>query len=329
MLKYQTKAVLILIAFGMTQINLWAQDKIQPIQKCHKEKQNDLAALDLKGKVKTTITESYELIHSHDTVPKLNAVQTAQYDSSGMWTYKKAEFKAGPGLPKGGYKIEKRQYNVNGDVALETSIETHNNGADTIENKKTYIYKANGQIGKTIAAMSIGKFHEQRITKYKYDNSGNCVKEYGRGGKHTSKYDRNGNCIEMKWTTKGIVRMRKFPYKKANITTEYTYTYDENCRMTASTDISNNDTTMITYKYDGNGRQIETQAENKKHTYSSTKRVTYDDKGNMIQKETMWDSGKSISIESYKYDDKGSCIDLVEYKDGKEVGGIKNQITYY
>jgi len=263
---------------------------------------NDIEEMNLKGKVKSLKTNTYEVIKIKGEIHKGKII--VDYESSQYFLFDIE----GNILEKSSYK-----YELDGSID-KYSYKYDDNGNKTEENQ--YFYNDTTE----------WKLSKKHI--YKYDNKGNLIEEgdYFSGSinsnitnKFTYKYDDKGNMIEQCYTHGYFKEIYTYVYDdKGNMIEENLYNYSGSDDKVYST--------KQIYKYDNQGNKIEEQFfQNKKVIYKSI--LKYDVNDNMIESISRDSDGILVGEEYNKYDNNGN---LIEEKSNSPTmyGGVESKIIY-
>jgi YD repeat-containing protein len=282
---------------------------------CKKDKQSDLQQENIKGRVRSTVTDIYSAgIVPRGSAPVLNQTETALYDSLGNMTGKNVLY------PKATYpSTMSRVFDKEGNVRTDFFC----NKDTTYSVLTEYEYGEGDKLSRvSVESYQAGKGLTH--TKKNYDKRGNCIAEILADGEKKYEYDDKGNCIKYRDMTD--------PFPENHTVT--LYAYDENCRRLNGVKIGR-DTINILYKYDERDTLTEELQETPQHEIMSHTIYTYDDKGNLTMADYTARGGfkKPNMIQTmtniYEYDSSGNWTQKTVYLSSQEFMKYERRITYY
>ncbi|MDC0339067.1 hypothetical protein OAN33_05975 [Flavobacteriales bacterium] len=253
---------------------------------------NDLAELDLKGKVKSIREIPYNVIEKFGKVEKVSVDEFGdnnliKFNNLGKGTEFIEYYEDGSLSSKYTYK-----YDDNGNQIEEN----YYNSDGVLSSKDTYKYDVNGNHNEGESYNSDGGLISKYL--YKHDEDGNIIEEidFDSNGileyKTIFKYDDKGNPIE------------ENNYKSdGSLVSKNTYKYDDKGNQIEE-NVFNSDGSLYyksTSKYHSNGDKIEMDTESYRdeitERYTFTYEYTYDSEGNWIKQIGLVDGKPEILIE--------------------------------
>lgn len=281
----------------------------------NKSKKNDLAEMNLFGKVKSVKETSYEAVEKFGEIER--GEKTVGVDS---YYYLFDEF---------GNLLKKNSYDYVGN--LKYGFE--------------YEYEYDEKQNLTFMGVASGRDQAKNIIKYRYDDNGNRIEEIG--------YDPNGN-VFMKMTYKyddnGNLTEEKSYDSDSGIDSKSIYKYDASGNKIEDNDFdSEGRISKCTYKYDDKGNKLEVINYFLDGSISGKATYKYDEKSNVIEeydfnvqftREDDKYNTEQMTTCQYEFDSKNNWIkkivnitwksDLFEDDDSSNTSNIiEREIEYY
>jgi hypothetical protein len=247
-----------------------------------KQKENDLAVLHLKGKVKTMRSIMYL---AYLDSGKLKRVEQPELTGDKLQSSFEESYN------EMGYKTVERNLTNEGKITGTTILKY---------NKRNYLieelnYNSSGNLINRIS--------------FRNDSAGNITAVIGYGPnrkpyvKDSNVYDSSGNVIEeLEYSDGKLWSFHQFIYDKKGNRIEW----DDYNR------VENKFHTGLKFRYDDKGNEIEQDDDDQ----NSRIVMMYDEKGNEIVK-TEYEKGCLYKVDSCKYDEENNLLERVSYSQGR------------